>query len=123
MPGRRAADVEGVDVDGRGHRVPPAERRAPQPLLYSTDQLLGRAPIRLRRAADRRRLAAHVVAATLLVLLSAWWVVPVHAFTGPVLVVLTGSHGVHVGDLPTVVFLGASARSVLAARRLVLAHG
>lgn len=98
--------------------APQVERRAPQPVLYSPDQLLGRAPIRLRRASDRRRLAGHLVVVVLVVPLTAWWVVPAHSFAGPVVLTLTASHGVHLGDLPTLAFLGAAARSIVVARRL-----
>ena len=101
-------------ADGQG-----VERRAPEPLLYQRDQLLGRRPIRLRRRSDKIRLAAHLAAVALLVALSIWWVVPLHAFAGPVLVTLTASHGVHAGDLPVLVFLAIAARSLISASRLV----
>lgn len=95
------------------------DRRAPEPFLYTGEQLTGRAPIRLRRRRDKQRLAAHLVVAAALVGLTTWWVVPLHAFAGPVLVRLTPAHGVHVGDLPSLVFLAIAARSLVAARRLV----
>ena len=98
------------------------ERRARQPLLYSPDQLLGRAPIRLRRASDKRRLAAHLVGVAAMVALTAWWVLPLHGFAGPVILVLTSTHGVHVGDLPSLVFVAVAARSTLVAGRIVLAR-
>lgn len=104
-----------IGPDGR-----PVERRAPRPLRYTGGELLGRQPIRLRRASDKRRLAAHVVAALALVALSAWWVLPLHAFAGPVLVTLTETHGVHAGDLPVLVFLAVAARSSVTAGRLAL---
>jgi hypothetical protein len=102
--------------DGR-----PAERRARQPLLYRPDQLLGRTPIRLRRAADKRRLAAHLLAVAGLAGLSIWWVVPLHWFAGPVLLTLTRTHGVHAGDLPVFAFGALALRSLVAARRIVVA--
>ena len=101
-------------MDGRA-----VERRAPQPFLFTPDELLGRRPIRLRRAADKRRLVAHLVLAAALVGLSGWWVVPLHAFAGPVLVTFTAEHGVHAGDLPVLGFLAVAGRSLLTAGRLV----
>jgi hypothetical protein len=95
------------------------ERRLPEPLLYSRDQLLGRTPIRLRRKSDKRRLVAHLVAATGLVALSGWWVIPLHSFAGPVLLRLTRTHGVHRGDLPALVFLLFAGWSLTQARRIV----
>ena len=109
-------------------RVPPRsdddhrpERRAPEPLVYRPDQLLGRRPIRLRRRSDKIRLVAHVLAVALLVGLSIWWVVPLHAFAGPVLLTLTATHGVHAGDLPVLVFLALAGRSMLTVQRLATA--
>jgi len=96
------------------------ERRAPERLLYTLGQLFGRAPIRLRRRSDKIRLGAHAGAAVALVALSVWWVVPLHAFAGPVILTLTRTHGVHAGDLATVVFLAVAGRSVLRAWRLAV---
>ena len=98
------------------------ERRAPEPRLYTPDQLLGRTPIRLRRASDRRRLAAHLLAVAILSVLTLWWVVPAHAFAGPVLLTLTRSHGVHAGDLPSLGFVALAVRSTFAAGRLSFAR-
>lgn len=97
----------------------PTERRAPEPLLYTTAQLRGRSRIYLRRRRDKLRFAAHVGAAGGLVALSWWWVIPVHSFAGPVLVTLTPSHGVHLGDLPTLPFLALAAWSGAAALRML----
>ena len=97
----------------------PTERRTPEPLLYSRAQLKGRSRIYLRRRRDKVRFAAHVGAACGLVALSLWWVIPVHAFAGPVLLKLTAGHGVHLGDLPTVPFLLVAAWSVVAALRML----
>jgi hypothetical protein len=102
---------------GRG-----AERRAPEPLVYRPDQLLGRRPIRLRRRSDKVRLVAHLTVVAALVALSIWWVVPLHAFAGPVLLTLTATHGIHEGDLPVFLFLAVAARSLLAAQRLATAR-
>jgi hypothetical protein len=102
---------------GRG-----AERRAPEPLVYRPDQLLGRRSIRLRRRSDKVRLAAHLTIVAVLVVLSIWWVVPLHAFAGPVLLTLTATHGIHAGDLPVFVFLAVAGRSMLAAQRLATAR-
>jgi hypothetical protein len=104
---------------GGGDRT---ERRAPEPLLFSPEQLIGRQPIRVRRRSDKIRLAAHVVAVVLLVALSIWWVVPLHAFAGPVLLTLTATHGVHAGDLPVFLFLAVAARSGFAAQRIAIAR-
>ena len=104
---------------GGGDRT---ERRAPEPLLYSPEQLLGRRPIRVRRRSDKIRLVAHLVAVVLLVALSVWWVVPLHAFAGPVLLTLTATHGVHAGDLPVFVFLAIATRSMFAVQRLAIAR-
>lgn len=103
----------------RSAPLPPGtvERRAPQPFLYTPDQLLGRAPVRLRRRADKVRFVSHVAAAVALVGLSLWWVIPLHAFAGPVLLTLTPTHGVHLGDLPTLLFGAVALRSLVVARR------
>jgi|SRR5690349_1068943 hypothetical protein len=106
-----------IDADGR-----PVDRRAPEPLLYQPDQLLGRRPIRLRRRSDKIRFAAHLGAVVVLVLLSVWWVVPLHAFAGPVLLTLTRTHGVHVGDLPVLLFGAVALRSLVAAQQLLAAR-
>ena len=105
----------------RPDRTPPGgvERRAPEPLLFTADQVLGRAPIRLRRRSDKIRFAAHLAAVATCLAATAWWVLPVHAFAGPVVVTLTATHGVHVGDLPSLLFLAVAARSTLAAGRLL----
>jgi hypothetical protein len=97
----------------------PTERRTPEPLLYSTEQLQGRSRIYLRRRRDKVRFAAHVGAACGLLTLSLWWVIPLHSFAGPVLLRLTPGHGVHVGDLPTVPFLFVAVWSVVAALRML----
>lgn len=99
-----------------------AERRAPEPLVYRPDQLIGRRPIRLRRRSDKVRLAAHLTAVAALVALSIWWVVPLHAFAGPVLLTLTATHGIHEGDLPVFVFLAIAARSLFRAQRIAIAR-
>jgi hypothetical protein len=74
--------------------------------------VLGRAPIRLRRRSDKVRLATHVCAILAMAALIAWWVLPVHTFTGPVLLVFASGRGVHLGDLPAVAFLLVAVRSV-----------
>ena len=109
---RFAAAVPIMDVMQQPQHTP-VERRSRERFLYSWDQLLGRAPIYTRRRRDKQRLVVHVAAVVLLVGLTLWWVVPLHAFAGPVLVTLTASHGVHVGDLPTLLFLAVAARSLL----------
>ncbi|HUP71504.1 MAG TPA: hypothetical protein VM282_00510 [Acidimicrobiales bacterium] len=88
-------------------------------MLYSTAQLQGRSRIYFRRRRDKVRFAAHVGAAVALVALSLWWVIPLHAFAGPVLFQLTPGHGLHVGDLPTVPFLLVAAWSGVAALRML----
>ncbi len=95
------------------------ERRAPARLPYTVDQLLGRAPIWLRRREDKLRLVGHLVVAIALVALSAWWVVPRHAFSGPVLFTVATGRGVHVGDLLTVAFVPLAGRSLWAAGRIL----
>ena len=67
---------------------------------------------------EELRFAAHLGAAAALVVLTGWWLVPLHWFAGPVLVPLTASHGVHVGDLPALLFLAGAARSLVASWRL-----
>ena len=115
--------TDATDVD-QERRTPleerRVERRAPEPLLYRPDQLLGRRAIRLRRRSDKIRLAVHLSVAVALVALSVWWVVPLHAFAGPVLVTLSRTHGVHVGDLPVLAFGGFALRSLLVAERLLV---
>lgn len=109
------AEDRPAELDGR-----PIERRAPERVLFSPDQLLGRRPIRLRRRSDKIRLAGHLVAISVLAALSIWWVVPLHAFAGPVLLTLTRTHGVHVGDLPVLVFFAVAVRSMFAAQQLLV---
>ena len=91
--------------------APRRERRARQARVYTLDQLVGRAPIRLRRRSDKVRLALHVLATLALVALVAWWVLPVHAFTGPVLFAFAPGRGVHVGDVPALLLVVTAARS------------
>lgn len=95
------------------------ERRAPEPLLYTGAQLRGRQRIYLRRRSDKVRFAVHVVGAIGLVGLSAWWVIPLHSFAGPVLLTLTAGRGVHLGDLPAIPFLLAAVWSVTEAGRML----
>lgn len=109
--GHRTSTDQPVRVD--------AERRAPERALYTADQLLGRSPIWLRRRSDKWRLAGHLVAAVALVALTAWWVVPLHAFAGPVLLKFAPGHGVHAGDLPTLAFLALALRSLRSAQRIL----
>jgi hypothetical protein len=97
----------------------PTVRREPGPLLYSRGQLRGRERIYLRRRRDKVRFAAHVFGAIGLLAFSLWWVIPVHAFAGPVLVKLTPAHGVHVGDLPVLLFLCVAGWSTITARQLL----
>jgi hypothetical protein len=99
------------------------DRRAPEPLLYTGEQLAGRAPIRLRRHRDKTRLAYHLILALVLTMLTVWWVVPSHTFAGPVVLNLAGprgDHGVHLGDLPSLAFVLVALRSAVQACRLVL---
>lgn len=96
------------------------DRRAPEPLLLTGEQLTGRAPIRLRRRTDKIRLAAHLVAVLGLVALTAWWVVPLHGFAGPVVLTLVSGRGVHAGDLPSLAFLALAGRSLFVAGRLIV---
>ena len=90
-------------------------RRSEQPFLYSKEQLLRREPIYLRRRSDKQRLVGHICLAGGLVGLSAWWVIPLHDFAGPVLVTLAPGRGVHVGDLPTLGFLAVAGHSMVRA--------
>jgi hypothetical protein len=99
--------------------APRRERRARQSRLYTLDQVLGRAPIRLRRRSDKVRLVAHVCAAVAMTALIAWWVLPEHVFTGPVLFMFAPGRGVHLGDLPALVFLLVAARSVAVSAGIV----
>ncbi|MBW3606253.1 MAG: hypothetical protein KY460_15390 [Actinobacteria bacterium] len=116
---RGTGQADGICMDDTTPTPSQRERRAPQRLLYTVDQLLGRSPIWLRRRADKLRLAGHLVGSVALCALSVWWVVPQHWFSGAVLIVFAPGRGVHVGDLPTVVFLGLAVRSVRSARRLL----
>jgi hypothetical protein len=93
------------------------ERRAPEPVLYSPAQLKGRSRVYFRRKSDKVRFALHLGAASGLVGLSLWWVIPVHSFAGPVMMTFAQGHGVHFGDLPTVPFLLIAAWSAVAAMR------
>jgi hypothetical protein len=95
-----------------------SERRTSERFLYSKDQLLRRSPIYVRRRRDKQRLAAHLGGAGVLIALSVWWVIPLHSFAGPVLFTLTRTHGVHIGDLPTLVFLAVAGRWLVTAARL-----
>jgi len=99
------------------------DRRTPEPLLYTGEQLAGRAPIRLRRRRDKTRLAYHLILASVLAALTVWWVVPSHTFAGPVVMNFagpSGDHGVHLGDLPSLAFVLVAVRSAVQACRLVL---
>jgi hypothetical protein len=109
----RLEEWDGTAWDG-------TERRAPEPLFYTRAQLLGRSPIRLRRRRDKQRLAAHLAAAAAMVALTAWWVLPLHGFAGPVLFSLTTHHGVHAGDLPSLAFLAVALRSLVVAWGMVM---
>ncbi len=104
------------------HPAVHGERRAREQRLYSPDQLMGRAPIRLRRASDKRRLALHLVLAGLLMSLTAWWVFGPRWFASPVLLVFSKGHGVHVGDLPALLLVAVAARSLLVARSISFAR-
>lgn len=112
-------DPVGTRADGRPSRNDRPERRAPESLRYTVDQLLGRVPIRLRRRTDKWRLIGHLLAVVALVGLAAWWVVPLHAFAGPVLIKLAPGRGVHAGDLPSLAFLALALRSTWVASRIV----
>jgi hypothetical protein len=92
----------------------PGDRRARQRLLYSAEQLLGRQPIYTRRTSDKVRLTIHLGVIGSVIALTVWWVVPLHSWAGPVLVTLTRTHGIHEGDLPTLVFLAVALRSIVA---------
>lgn len=115
MGQQTSTDEQVRDQQRRGD----AERRAPERALFTVDQLLGRSPIWLRRRTDKWRLAGHLVAVVALTALTVWWVVPLHAFAGPVLLKLAPGHGVHAGDLPTLAFLGLAVRSLRSAQRIV----
>ena len=108
-----------VDDEQRYDPARQGERRAPEPLLYTPEQVLGRSPIRLRRAADKRRLALNLAVAVALLALTVWWVFIPHSFAGPVVFVLTTDHGIHLGDLPSLAFVAVACRSLMAARRIV----
>ena len=54
----------------------------------------------------RRQAVVGGLAVAALWIAAAWWVVAVHPWAGPVLVTVTETNGVHVGDIPAVV-LGA----------------
>lgn len=109
QPRATSAGGTGVTVDRRS-----AGRGA-----YSRAQLLGRAPIRLRRRGDRLRLTLHLAFALGLLGLSVWWVIPFHPFAGPVLFVVAPGTGVHLGDLPTLGFVALAARLVVGGARLL----
>lgn len=94
------------------------ERRAPQRLLYTVDQLLGRTPIWLRRRSDKLRFAGHLGVVMALTALTVWWVLPQHTFTGPVLMIFAPGRGVHLGDLPTLGFAALAGRSLRSLQRL-----
>lgn len=94
------------------------ERRAPQRLLYTVDQLLGRTPIWLRRRSDKLRFAGHLAVVVALTALTVWWVIPEHTFTGPMLVTFAPGRGVHLGDLPTLGFAVLAGRSLRSLQRL-----
>jgi hypothetical protein len=70
-------------------------------------------PAAVETAPAVRRLSvalARFAGALVLVWLAVWWVVPKHSFSGPVLSVIDGrdGHGLHLGDLPAVLFLVAA---------------
>lgn len=72
----------------------------------------------VRGVTVEQRITANVLAAVALLALTAWWVLLPHGFSGPVLLALTPEHGVHEGDLPSLVFLLGAARAMSTARRL-----
>ena len=119
---RQGSKARSVERRGSQPRAPErqggAERRAPERRLYTLDQLLGRSPIWLRRRTDKWRLASHVAATLGLLALTVWWVVPLHTFAGPVLLVVAPGRGIHAGDLPTLVFLLLALRSLRVAGHL-----
>jgi len=98
------------------------DRRAPERRFYSGDQLVGRTPIRLRRASDKRRLAMHLLLAVLLLSVAAWWVFVPPVFVSPVVLVFNQGHGVHLADLPALLFVAVAARSLLVARGVAFAR-
>jgi hypothetical protein len=54
-----------------------------------------------------RRLARPILNAAVaiaMLVLAAWWVLPVHSFTGRVIWIISPNHGVHIGDLPAFAF-------------------
>ncbi|CAN5909124.1 hypothetical protein BH23ACT10_BH23ACT10_22710 [soil metagenome] len=119
----RSREADNKDMDDPQSTPPPRSRRrdrrrARQRVVYTAEQLLGRAPIWLRRRSDKLRLAGHVVVIVALVASTIWWVIPEHTFTGPVLVIFAPGRGVHLGDLPTLGFAVLAARSLRALRRL-----
>ncbi len=103
----------------------PADQRARQRLLYTAEQLLGRQPIYTRRSSDKWRLTIHLGVVSVVTALTVWWVVPLHSWAGPVVVTLTRTHGIHEGDLPTLLLLAVALRSVvaMASRRRAAAAG
>ncbi len=73
-------------------------------------------------------LGIRAASALALVALTAWWVIPRHSFSGPVLYLVDGDgeHGLHLGDLPAGLYLLSAfwlvwplARSETSGRRLV----
>jgi hypothetical protein len=98
-------------------RQEPAERRIAEPLLYTFDQARGHTPIRLRRREDKIRLLLHAAGVVAALLLAAWWVIPQHSFSGPVLAEFTPGRGVHLADAVTVAFLAIAVSCGRAALR------
>lgn len=115
-----AADTSSMSdpISTPPQRPTPAERRAPEKLLYSADQALGRSPIRLRRRSDKLRLAGHLAVVVALTALSIWWVIPPHTFSGRVMADVAQGRGVHIGDLAILVFGAIAGRSLRSALRL-----
>jgi hypothetical protein len=59
----------------------------------------------LQRRRDSERLALHLAMLAAMALLTAWWVIPHHAFSGRTLYIFSPGRGIHVGDLPAAAFV------------------
>jgi hypothetical protein len=79
-------------------------RVRPQPVTCTWNQARDRSDRYLRRQRDKERFVLNAGVAVVMAALAAWWVVPVHSFSGRVLWIVSPGHGVHVGDLPAFVF-------------------
>jgi hypothetical protein len=81
------------------------ERRALPPANAPWELVRHRSLAYLRRRRAKEMLVAHGFVVAAMAALTAWWVVPHHAFSGRTIYVFSPGRGLHLGDLPAVLFV------------------